>query len=91
MPTEEEFELYNQLREIRKKLRISQQELADYLGKSKSYISKIENGHVYPSLKLAYLIVDGIKNIYLEHTGHYLERLSIQDIFAIEFQINNLN
>lgn len=84
MLTEEDFVLYNQLKELRKKLRISQQELANHLGKSKSYISKIENNHVYPPLKLAFLIIDGLKDIYLERTGHYLEKLSVEDVFGIE-------
>lgn len=72
------------LRKVRKKLRISQEELANYLGKSKSYISKIENGHIDPPFKMSFQIVQGIKEIYLQNTGHYLETLDITDIFEIE-------
>jgi DNA-binding XRE family transcriptional regulator len=85
---ENDFELFNQIKTIRKKLRISQEELVQSMGKSKSYISKIENGKVNPPFKMAFLIVRSIKEIYLNHTGHYLEKLSIEDVFGIE-EINN--
>jgi putative transcriptional regulator len=87
MLTENDIELVNELKSLRKKLRISQEELAQSLGKSKSYISKIENGHVTPPFKMAFLIVQYIKEIYLNKTGHYLEKLSIEDVFGIEEKI----
>ncbi|WCK56825.1 helix-turn-helix transcriptional regulator [Aneurinibacillus sp. Ricciae_BoGa-3] len=75
--------LLNNLRDIRKKLKISQEELAQSLHKTKSYISKIENGKVDPPFKMAFLITESLKQIYLENTGPYLE-LQINQVFKIE-------
>lgn len=44
----------NNLFHIRKELKISQQNLAENVGISRTYLSKIENGHSNPSSEITY-------------------------------------
>lgn len=46
----------NKLEEFRKKMNLSQKELAEALGVSRQTISSIENGRYNPSLELAFQI-----------------------------------
>jgi putative transcriptional regulator len=53
---EEKLVLKNNLKEIRTKKKLSQQELADMVGVSRNTISSIETGKYYPTAKLALVI-----------------------------------
>ena len=48
--------LKNKLKEIRKELNISQQELADMVGVSRNTISSLETGQYEPTAKLALIL-----------------------------------
>lgn len=48
--------LKNNLKEIRIKKKLSQQELADIVGVSRNTISSIETGKYFPTAKLALII-----------------------------------
>jgi len=60
--------LNNRIKQRRKELNMTQEELADKLGISTNWLSKIENGKVDPRISLAYRI------------SHYLN-CRIDDIF----------
>ncbi len=53
---DEQLKLKNHLKEIRGKLKISQNELADMVGVSRNSISSIETGQYCPTAKLALMI-----------------------------------
>ena len=53
------------LRETRKEEKITQSELASKIGTTKSYISKIENGIMVPSVSTFYRIINAL--------GHQVE------------------
>lgn len=48
------------IREARKADGVTQQELADRVGRKKSYISKIENGIIVPSVGVFYRIINAL-------------------------------
>ncbi|MCQ2544255.1 MAG: helix-turn-helix transcriptional regulator [Lachnospiraceae bacterium] len=52
----EELVLKNNLKEIRKKQKLSQDELANMVGVSRNTISSIETGQFSPTAKLALII-----------------------------------
>jgi transcriptional regulator with XRE-family HTH domain len=79
---EDGFKVTCRLKEYRKSLKISQEEIANYLGKSPSYISKIENGYE-PSFKMAYLIVRALERICYQQTGR-MPIINLESIFLIE-------
>lgn len=52
----ENLVLKNRLKEIRKKQKLSQSQLAEIVGVSKNTISSIETGQFGPTAKLAYVL-----------------------------------
>lgn len=60
------FEVEN----IRKKLEISQREIADKVGVAQPHISKIENGNTNPSLEVMRKITAAIEEIKTERENH---------------------
>ena len=48
------------IRDARKDARVTQAELAGKIGTSKSYISRIENGEIIPSVGVFYRIVNAL-------------------------------
>ena len=48
------------IRDVRKGERVTQSELASRIGSSKSYISKIENGSMTPSVSTFYRIIGAL-------------------------------
>lgn len=48
------------IQETRKKEKITQQELAERIGKDKAYISKIENGIIDPSTSVFYRLIQAL-------------------------------
>ncbi len=53
---EDKLILKNNLKEIRTKKKLSQQELANIVGVSRNTISSIETGKYYPTAKLALVL-----------------------------------
>ena len=53
---EDKLVLKNNLKEIRTKKKLSQQELANIVGVSRNTISSIETGKYYPTAKLALVL-----------------------------------
>ncbi len=51
-----ELVLKNNLKEVRSKKKMSQQELADLVGVSRNTISSLETGQYDPTAKLAYIL-----------------------------------
>lgn len=51
-----ELVLKNNLKKVRSKKKISQQELADMVGVSRNTISSLETGQYEPTAKLAYVL-----------------------------------
>lgn len=51
-------EINTRLIEFRKKMKLSQQEIADTAGISRAYITQVETGRVNPSFKLLYQIME---------------------------------
>ncbi|CEP40929.1 MAG: helix-turn-helix transcriptional regulator [Paraclostridium sordellii] len=66
----------NNLFHIRKELKISQANLAKKVGISRTYLSKIENGHSNPSTEITYRIANELNK-------------SIEDIFFKNFVNHN--
>ena len=66
----------NNLFHIRKELKISQANLAKKVGISRTYLSKIENGHSNPSTEITYRIDNELNK-------------SIEDIFFKKFVNHN--
>lgn len=54
------FYLGQIIQETRKKEKITQQELAQRVGKDKAYISKIENGVIDPSTSVFYKLIEAL-------------------------------
>ncbi|AUN15994.1 hypothetical protein RSJ16_07525 [Paraclostridium sordellii] len=66
----------NNLFHIRKELKISQENLAKKVGISRTYLSKIENGHSNPSTEITYKIANVLNT-------------SIEDIFFKKYVNHN--
>ncbi|MFD0619701.1 helix-turn-helix transcriptional regulator [Paenibacillus sp. GCM10027629] len=79
---EQQYKVVNFIREYRKKLNITQEQIATKLDVSPTFINKIENGGKTPSLTLAFLILEAMKDIYSDDRGLYLE-LRFDDVFSI--------
>lgn len=65
----------NNLFYIRKELKMSQQILAKKVGISRTYLSKIENGHSNPSTEITYKIANvlnkSIEDIFFKSTVNH--------------------
>ncbi|GAA3409406.1 helix-turn-helix domain-containing protein [Paenibacillus hodogayensis] len=80
---EELYKVVNFIRDYRKKLNITQEQIATKLDMSPSFINKIENGVKIPSLTLSFLILEAMKDIYMDETGLYVD-LHFEDLFLLE-------
>lgn len=76
------YRVVNFIRDYRKKLNITQEQIAIKLDVSPTFINKIENGGKIPSLTLAFLIVEAMKDIYMDDRGLYVD-LRFDDLFSI--------
>lgn len=74
--------LENNIKEYRKKLDITQEELGNKLGYSKQQISKIENNKVKVSVLIALAMVEAFKEITLEKGQQII--VSVDDLFYID-------
>jgi DNA-binding XRE family transcriptional regulator len=80
---EDQYKVVNFIRDFRKKLNITQEQIAVKLEMSPSFINKIENGGKTPSLTLSFLILETLKDIYMDETGLYID-LRFEDLFSLE-------
>lgn len=77
--------LKNDLRNVRKRLGITQEELAKEIGVQKSYYSRLERGRDFiPNIKLCLLIHKAILKIYFDRTGKHLEKLTLSRLFYLD-------
>lgn len=81
---EDKYLLKNNLKNIRKTLAITQEELANQIGVQKSYYSRLERGEFVPNIKMCLMIHQSILYLYLERTGKHLEKLTIDRLFYLE-------
>ena len=83
--SEDKCLLRNNLKNIRKNLGIAQEELASQIGVQKSYYSRLERGEFIPNIKICLMIHQAILNLYFEQTGKYLEKLTVDRLFYLDF------
>jgi putative transcriptional regulator len=81
---EEKYLLRNNLKNIRKNLEITQEELACQIGVQKSYYSRLERGEFVPSIKICLMIHQAIVYLYFEKTGKHLEKLTVDRLFYLD-------
>ena len=84
MSKDTEVMLKNNLKEIRQRLRVTQDELSSEIGVQKSYYSRLERGDFIPSIKVCLLIHQALLKLYFDKTGKHLEKLSIERLFYLE-------
>jgi DNA-binding XRE family transcriptional regulator len=84
MSKNREVFLKNNLKEIRQRLQITQDELSSEIGVQKSYYSRLERGDFIPSIKICLMIHQALLKIYFDKTGKHLEKLSIGRLFYLE-------
>lgn len=83
--SEDKCLLRNNLKNIRKNLGITQEELASQIGVQKSYYSRLERGEFIPNIKICLMIHRALLNLYFEQTGKYLEKLTVDRLFYLDF------
>lgn len=71
----------NDLKEVRVKLGLTQQMLAEKLNMSESYYCRIERGSVIPGLKTGIDIAKSLRELYFEKTGKYPENITVETLF----------
>jgi len=84
MNSNEKNILRNDLKNIRKRLGITQEELANEIGVKKSYYSRLERGEFIPSIKTCLLIHQAMLKLYFDRTGKHLEKLTINRLFYLD-------
>lgn len=80
------FKLENDLRNIRKHLRITQNEMAQRIGVQKAYYSRLERGEFTPNIKTCLLIQKAFQEIYFERSGKHLTKLTLERLFYLEVE-----
>ena len=78
------YELKNDLKKIRKRLDITQEELANAIGVQKAYYSRLERGQFIPNIKTCLMIHEAMLILYFDRTGKHLEKLTINRLFYLE-------
>lgn len=81
---EDKYLLNNNLKKIRKKLSITQEEIANQIGVQKSYYSRLERGEFVPNIKMCLMIHQAILFLYFERTGKHLEKFTIDRLFYLD-------
>lgn len=81
---EDKYLLKNNLKNIRKTLGITQEELANQIGVQKSYYSRLERGEFIPNIKICLMIHHAILQLYFERTGKHIEKLTFDRFFYLE-------
>lgn len=72
------------MKSIRKRLSITQEELAKEIGVQKSYYSRLERGEFIPNMKICLVIHQAILKLYFDRTGKHLEKLTINRLFYLD-------
>lgn len=76
--------LRNDLKDIRKRLGITQEEIANQIGVKKSYYSRLERGEFIPNIKTCLMIHQAMLQLYFDRTGKHLEKLTISRLFYLD-------
>ncbi len=72
----------NNIKQYRKKFKVTQQELAEELGTSKQYISNLELCKTIPSIEGCFKIINAFQNITCKKSnGKQVVQLKIEDMF----------
>ncbi len=79
----EKIELKNSLKEVRRHLGITQNEVAQRIGVQKAYYSRLERGEFVPNIKTCIEIKLALIEIYYERTGKHLEKLTLDRLFYL--------
>lgn len=81
-----DIQLKNNLKEIRKHLGITQNEISQKVGVQKAYYSRLERGDFVPNIKTCLFIKLALIEIYKERTGKHLEKLTLDRLFYLDFE-----
>ena len=76
--------LKNDLRDIRTRLGVTQNEIAQRIGVQKAYYSRLERGEFVPNIRTCLLIQKALQEIYFERSGKHLQKLTLERLFYLD-------
>ncbi|MHB1652941.1 MAG: helix-turn-helix transcriptional regulator [Desulfitobacteriaceae bacterium] len=78
------IKLKNELKDIRKHLSITQNDIAQRIGVQKAYYSRLERGEFLPNIKTCLLIQKALQGIYFDRSGKHLQKLTLERLFYLD-------